>query len=91
MKPIEEGCLALIIHSVAGNSGVVKVGKFIGMCGFDIGEDYWEVDRPMKCYYLNGSEAPASYTNREINLMRIDGEEFKEELQQEKIKEQTNE
>jgi len=90
MKPIKEGCTALITHSRAGNFGTVIVGKFIGVIAGFRGDDYWEVDRYMKGVYKNGKEAPGDYNNREKNLMRIDGEEFEEECEQQKIKEYTN-
>jgi len=47
VKPIKEGCLALIIHTFSINSGVVTVGKYIGKIPGCYGDDYWEVDRPM--------------------------------------------
>jgi len=61
---IEEGCIARVVNSKAGNNGkYVTVGKFIGNaplmedCGAYIvysppsnkfGRDMWEVDQPMK-------------------------------------------
>jgi len=70
-KPIEEGCLALIIKSKAGNSGEVRVGKYIGVVPEFFGGDYWEVDRPVRTLHGN-----IDYCYREAWLMRIDGEEF---------------
>ncbi len=87
MKPIEEGCLALIIQTEAGNSGVVRVGKFLGFRAGSLDTDYWEVNRPMKFIWNESSSAPAQYSNREVNLMRIDGKEFEKDREQEKCKE----
>ena len=43
---IEEGCLAVLIHSTAGNDGkFVTVGKFIGQVYGWVGDRRWEIDR----------------------------------------------
>ena len=64
---IEEGCLAVIIHSTAGNDGIcVTVGRFIGELDEWVGERRWEIDRHVK--------ATIGYTNhmQEHQLLRID-------------------
>jgi len=80
MKPIEEGCLALIIVDDGANSGTVTVGRFIGKpdLAFD-DSDYWEVDRPMMF-----SDGKTYCYLRESHLMRIDDEEFEDECETEK-------
>jgi len=72
---IEEGCLAIIIRSNAGNEGkVVTVGKFLGRvkdlrndCYYR-GNDYREVDIELNSTY----GGKVNYT-RESWLLRIDG------------------
>jgi hypothetical protein len=86
LKPIEPGCLALIVKSAAGNTGSVRVGKYVGhIPGLraDWGP-YWETDRMHKGELgLNGCELA------EDQLMRIDGDwEGKETEVEETLKEQ---
>jgi hypothetical protein len=46
MKPIEEGCKAVIVNSAAGNDGiVVTVGKFIGDKKEWVYGSHWEIDK----------------------------------------------
>ena len=75
LKPIETGCLAMIIKSRAGNEGkIVRVGKFIGkVLGFG-GTRCWECD--ITLLTSNGT-----FCNhiREDWVMRIDGEDFSTE------------
>lgn len=84
LKPIEEGCLALIIKSVVGNSGVVRVGRFLGCTYHDYGDDNWEVDKPMK-YRLENGYIGVDFINQGKNMMRIDGGEFEDERETEKV------
>jgi len=80
MKPIEEGCLALVIKSTAGNEGKsVTVGKFLGYVPWYLDSDRWEVDRPMNCVYRGKIKDIKCYHLSENQLMRIDGEEFEKE------------
>ena len=83
MKPIEEGCLALIIHT-RENNGVVTIGKYIGVPqGLIKGSNHWEVDRLITYEY--------GRTRRHVDehyLMRIDpDEESKEQFEAEEIPE----
>lgn len=85
MKPIEEGCLAMIIRSVAGNDGkIVRVGKFVGEAPLSAwlrGNDNWEVDPPITASH----GFVVSYV-RECQLMRIDSdEESNEQFEAEEI------
>jgi len=93
MKPIEEGCLALIINSQLGNSGIVTVGKFIGRNSIHYNNDLWEVDRQIKYTQIHKNKTTEGfgYFAPEANLLRIDGEEFEDDFEQEKIKEYINE
>jgi hypothetical protein len=69
-KPIEEGCRAVIVNSVAGNNGViVTVGKFVGeVLGWE-GCKRWEIDKNLPA--AHGSIAT---TMQEHQLERIDDE-----------------
>ena len=86
MKPIEEGCLAVVTGGSLGrvvngnpNTGkVVTVGKFIGkpsFCTLDI--DCWEVSPPLQ--WKSGMRGLFS----EKYLLRIDGYEETEKSEQE--------
>ena len=49
IKPIVEGCRAIVINSRAGNNGKeVVVGKFIGSKKDFLANDIWEVDRLLR-------------------------------------------
>lgn len=86
LKPIEAGCLAVIIKAfVPENNGkVVRVGKFLGD-NPPVADDAhmpfprcWEIDTviPTDTGYLVKC-AP------EYNLLRIDGEDFSDETETE--------
>ena len=66
MKPIEEGCRAVIVGSLAGNNGIeVTIGKFLGYIkGWD---DRWETDK-----ILNGTRNDKNNSIRESQVRRID-------------------
>lgn len=69
---IEEGCLAIVKNSRAGNDGkCVTVGKFIGEVAEYVGLKRWEVDRAMKDTW-----GDCIYHVQEHQLMRIDGGGF---------------
>lgn len=78
MKPIEEGCLAVIVRSsVPENIGKsVRVGKFVGTPPVEESENvvwdgeglWWEIDRSIISNY--GDHV---YYAREDYLIRIDG------------------
>ena len=71
MEPIEEGCLAVIIRSYAGNAGKeVTVGKFIGGVPGFRHTDIWEVD-----IFLDTIFGERVQHCPESNLLRIDGYE----------------
>ena len=85
MKPIEEGCLAVITRSVVvvGNEGrVVTVGRYLGrQDGWETPDDHWAVDKPlMSKLGIPTYHAPEAY------LLRIDGHEETEDERQERIK-----
>lgn len=72
MKPIEEGCRAVIVKSRAGNEGtVVTVLRYIGKIDGWGGDDRWEIDTPLK----NTLGAQPECHVRECCLKRIDDEE----------------
>lgn len=70
LKPIEPGCLCLIIKSATGNHGRVTVIERVESPGFPCNphRDWWRVDRDM--LWTSGRWAPFCY---EAMLMRIDG------------------
>lgn len=86
-KPIEPGCLALITYSHAGNTGkVVRVIKYLGEVeGFWSTPDRWEIDT-----WINTSDGMGCNHHPEQWLMRIDGEDFSHETEEEKILEKEN-
>lgn len=70
MKPIEKGCLAIIINSRAGNNGVsVTVGKCMGRHEV-YNEPKWEID--IELIGVLGSKMNHAL---ESQLLRIDGYE----------------
>jgi len=89
MKPIEEGCIAVVHGAGAVNNGEVEVGKFIGCCdAFDPRyNDLWEVDREMVMFkYENGSREKVYVKIMAGRYMtRIDGGEFEEEETEELV------
>jgi len=68
MGRIEPGCLAIVINSEAGNSGLcVTVVKYLGEVeGFRL-NDQWEIDKHLQTLYGN----IANHCG-ESQLMRID-------------------
>ncbi len=79
LKPIEAGCLAVIIKSRRGNEGRKVVAlSFVGsLWGFH-GDDFWSVDfdgRGVDAFgYINPTgEGVAMRLAREVDLLRIDG------------------
>ena len=65
---IEEGCLAVLIHSTAGNDGkFVTVGKFIGNVYGWVGDRRWEIDRTVR-----GTWGDPCNHMQEHQLLRID-------------------
>jgi len=78
MKPIEEGCMALIINSKI-NSGSVKVIKYVGSTPGCMTPNLWEVDK--KVYSMRvftGEIVQSDNLLPECMLMRIDGYEENE-------------
>lgn len=87
MKPIEEGCLAIIINSIAGNNGIcVTVGKFIGELPDYEYPDLWEVDKALKSIDGWGVTYEGDRMCAERQLLRVDGEEFAEDKELMEIK-----
>ena len=85
LKPIEAGCLAMIIKSRAGNEGkVVTVGRFIGKVPRYAGENRWEIDQMMKATNSLGDRESCCHV-REDWMMRIDGEDFSQEVFEEEL------
>lgn len=82
LKPIESGCLAVIIRSKAGNEGkVVRVGNYLGkVVGFG-GVNRWEID-----IILRTDKGNTCNHVQEAWLMRIDGEDFSHEIEEETLK-----
>ena len=84
MKPIEEGCLAMVINSLIDeNNGLcVTVGKFLGDKKNIKEERLWEVDRPLIYRVLhNGIQIGTNeeYFCPERCLIRLD--DFDEEIE----------
>lgn len=75
MGKIEEGCLAIVVNSICDeNVGkIVTVGKFAGKIAGVVGDDQWEVDKPMACLDIR-TNSVCKHVNyqREQNLQRID-------------------
>ncbi len=68
MKPLEPGCLAMIINSRIGNNGkVVTVGDFLGEVKTHVGTDFWEVSPGILT-----NRGRISHFGHESQLMRID-------------------
>lgn len=88
LKPIEEGCLAVIYNDECGNNGtVVTCIKYVGEREDDWDIDLWEVDTMLKYYYFDeqgnrGERSPDDCYASEKTLMRIDGGEFEEESEE---------
>ncbi|MCZ6897518.1 MAG: hypothetical protein O7D95_02265 [Betaproteobacteria bacterium] len=87
MKPIEAGCLALIIKSDAGNHGVITVGKCLGvLSGRGCSRTHplrilrWEVNRVMKTTHGNDI-----YHLGEDQLLRLDDPDIQEEIESELV------
>jgi len=73
MKPIEEGCLAIVTYGHPENVGKeVRVGKVIGTAELIIGDDIWEVDTPMVTKNKKGMQFER-FLQRECYMVRIDG------------------
>lgn len=84
MLPIEEGCLAMVVRSAAGNAGkVVTVGRYIGKVPLYDGYDRWSTEEPLRGVYTSGAGAEYVYHATQSQLMRIDGGESEEEETQE--------
>lgn len=83
MKPIEPGCLAVVIGDIPeiNNGKLVVVGNFIGAIEDFTEEDgpYWEVDIPLAV--VAQGDIVSRYANvcAERCLLRIDGENFEHE------------
>ena len=85
LKPIETGCLAMIIKSRAGNEGkVVTVGNFIGEVPWYHGKNRWEIDQLVKATNDRGDMKSCNHV-REDYMMRIDGEDFSHEVFEEEL------
>lgn len=90
MKPIEEGCLAILINCPKQAGKVVTVGKYLGEPAIMVaGNQHWEVDCSIS---YGGGLRPTRFTNSadEFYLMRIDGEEFEKEIETERELETLN-
>jgi hypothetical protein len=90
MKPIEPGCLAVIIRSRAGNEGkVVRCLEYLGDipapnpygCMDSKNHDHWLVDKMLNrvSYNTGKIHTRAPYAS-EHNLMRIDGYDEEEQV-----------
>lgn len=75
LKPIETGCLAIIIRSTAGNEGtVVTIGKFLGHVEGYAANNRWEIDK-----WIPSNKNKLINHVRENWMLRIDGEDFAKE------------
>ena len=87
MKPIEPGCLAMVIggdQEGVDAGKVVTVVRFIGSDGPLGHQDLWEVDKALSWRSTLGGD----YLRRacpERFLIRIDGFEETEEIQEEAV------
>jgi len=90
MKPIEAGCMAIVINSRAGNNGIcLTVLEYIGEVAGYHRNDFWRTDTLTKGIHRITKEAGKSdYYMSEFQLMRIDGGEFETEQES---KEKVNE
>jgi hypothetical protein len=71
MKPIEEGCRAVIVGSAAGNDGIiVTIGKYIGHVNGWVEDNYWEIDKA-----INSKHGTKHDFCGEKKLRRIDDED----------------
>jgi len=85
MKPIEEGCLAIIVNDEdqINNGKIVRVGKFLGKVTCWSRARHWAVDRDI--IYPKFIPPLVEKHVDEFYLMRIDGEEFEDERETEKV------
>lgn len=85
MKPIEEGCRAVIVSSIipSNNGKIVEIGKFIGGENGNnfVGDDWWETDIGILTTHNR-------YINRvrECRLQRIDDYDGNETTSWEELK-----
>lgn len=95
-KPIEPGCLAVVIGDVphTNNGKFVVVGNFLGLLEDFSEEDgpYWEVDTPLAVVSEYDDSVVERYANvaAERCLLRIDGEDFEHEWIAEELEELEN-
>lgn len=82
LKPIKEGCLALTFNcDVASNNGkVVRVGGFLTDFSLRWGERMWDTDTKTV-----STVGVISTWMHEINLLRIDDPDLKEEKEEELV------
>lgn len=89
MRPIEEGCLAIVIGSIIPeNNGLcVSVGKYLGDINHIREERLWEVDRYL-IYRVLHQGNPIGFDKQnfcpEKNLMRIDDPDMQEDKKESK-------
>lgn len=83
MKPIEPGCLCVIIRSHFGNNGmcVTAVRKLPPFSEGWNEPDIWEIDRPIRIKTLGG-EFIRDSSIPEYGLLPIDGHEETEEIEE---------
>lgn len=77
MKQIEEGCLAIVVNSQAGNNGTcVTVGKYLGTVLPWEDDDRWETDIRLKSILIStGEPVPGCRHCSQSRLLRIDSYE----------------
>jgi len=83
MKPIEEGCRAMIINSINGNNGkIVTVGSYAGQhpeFPYSVSLiSSWEISPSLIARYEESGRLTKESYAQEYNLMRIDGFEESE-------------
>jgi len=78
-KPIEAGCRAVIVNSIAGNDGIiVTVGEFIGEINGAFGARQWAIDKKLRGVgRVSGEERGYQSHISEHQLRRIDDNEEK--------------
>lgn len=98
MKPIEPGCLAVVVRTNLDNyenvGKVVRVGKFLGNNYKTFKGRIWSVDIPLRVHHRwSSGEVTVAYERlaHEHNLMRIDDGEFDKEQDEQIELEEVNE
>lgn len=79
LKPIEPGCLAVVVGYEPEVGTVVHVIRFIGKMEDWVESDMWEVDRPLYTLYEDDTYGGHWPFRSAKSLLRIDGDSFEHE------------